>query len=134
MKLIEFNPETLPSNGSGQSQLPRLSVSFKNGVFSINGPACDLIKVKAGDQVQLLQDEETPENWYIEKVKTGGYTLREKEGTTSPRFFNSTQLAHCIKEFLETNGKSCRVPIAGEVTEFDKRKLYGLLISGAKVK
>ena len=134
MKLIEFNPETLPSEKSaGQKTLPFMSIGFRSGLFSIGKPTVELMKLKPGDQVQIVQDEDEADNWYIEKVKSGGYTLRSK-GDAPTLYFNSAPLAKVIAEFMDIDGTSCRIPVAGQPTDFEKRKFYGLLLIGAKVK
>jgi hypothetical protein len=77
MKLKVFNTTNITSI-SNRDKKPFIQVNNKVGIFNINNSAADLLDLKDGDMVQLLQDEENPEDWFIEKVKEDGFVVRDK--------------------------------------------------------
>lgn len=133
MKLKTFSPATIPtSGGPGKSKVPAIGLSIKAGVFRLNSRACELLNLAAGDEVQIHQDEEDAENWYIEKVKSEGYKLRENKKLTPGLSFNSTFTAKQIAESVSFSGTGGKILIAGQPTKFDKRLLYGLLLTSLR--
>lgn len=122
MKLREFNAENTRNTRSGS---PAIGVNQKTGIFNCNKLAAEKLHLKNNDQVAFHQDEDAPENWYIEKVKTGGFVVRTKD--EGPILFNNSALARQIGEALSISG-SYRMLVAGEPTKVEKRNLYGLLI------
>jgi len=130
MKLKEFNAENTKTSRGGGSKTPSIGINLKTGLFSINKTACELMDIKADDQVIILQDEEDKANWYLEKVKTKGFQVRSKAEITTGALFNNTILARAIADSVEFKGKSGKVIIAGKPTALDKRKLWGLILSG----
>jgi hypothetical protein len=133
MKLKEFNAEnTTTLRGAGVNATPKIGLNTKVGLFNFNKPACELMGLKKGDQIIIHQDEEDPENWFLEKVKQKGFTLRDKENVTKGLLFNNTTLARAIGASVSFTGQSGRILIAGKPTEFEKRKLWGLLTSSLK--
>jgi hypothetical protein len=125
MKLREFNASNTQVTRSGT---PCMSVNYKTGVFSINQHATSLIGLKAGDQIQFLQDENEPENWYLEKVKSGGFEIRTNSNITPGLLFNNTAIGRKVIEGLGGGGViSIRLLVAGEPTIIEKRKLWGLI-------
>lgn len=128
MKLKEFTPGNCPTSRS-YSGTPTIGINVKTGLFRVSSVAKDIIGLKDGDQVILHQDDEDPINWYIEKVKDGGFILRQKESTGQALLFNNSTLAKHIAASVEFTGKSGKVIVAGEPTLFQKRKLFGLLTS-----
>lgn len=123
MKLKEFNIENCGSNV--RSTLPAVSFDFKVGAARVNREACLLVGLKEGDQVKFHQDLEEPENWYLEKVKSGGFELRKHAGPSL--MFNSSRLAKRVAESVAFDGRSGRCLVAGQATVVEKRKLYGII-------
>lgn len=131
MKLKEFNPENCIPEKSGKS--PMISMSTKSGVFSFNRPACLLMGLKSGDHVVMHQDEETPENWYLEKVGKGkGWEIRGKADENSALLFNNAKLAREIAGSVEFKKISGRMLVAGQPTKYEKRQLWGVLTVNLK--
>lgn len=135
MKLKTFNPETTP-NQRLAGKVAAVNLYFRSGIFSINQTACSMLELSSGDQVMLHQDEDAPEDWYIEKVSDGGYKTRSKSGEPYPIAFNNTAL---IREMvnsveMEEGTTSCRIKIATEATESDGKKLYGIIMTSAECK
>jgi hypothetical protein len=106
-----------------------MSINVKTGLFNINRHACDRIGLTDKSQVLILQDEDDPQNFYIEKVESGGQVVREKKPVTNGVLFNNRSLACQVAQGLkkELDGNRMRILIAGEATELDDRKLFGLL-------
>jgi hypothetical protein len=132
MKLKEFNVENTVSERYTPVQVPALGINVKSGLFRLNKAAAELIGAKVDELVVLHQDEEEPTDWYIEKVKEKGFKLRFKDNVGSGLFFNSAPLAKAIADSVEFNGKGGKVLVAGKPTDFQKRKLFGLLTGGLK--
>jgi len=72
MKLKEFNVENTVTQ---RNYLPIVSINQKVGLFNFNKSACELMGLADNDQVVILQDENAPENFYIEKVSKKGFLL-----------------------------------------------------------
>lgn len=128
MKLKEFNAENTIASRSG---IAAVSVNTKSGTFDFNKIACEQIGLKAGDLVVLHQDESEKENWYMEKVAKKGFSLRAKSAQTG-LVFNNSSLARSVFESVELDKTSGRIFIAGKPTEFEKRKLWGLLTASLR--
>ncbi len=123
MKLKEFNAENTINHRAG---IPAIGVNQKNGLFNINRLATNLMGLKNGDGIVFHQDEKTPQNFYLEKAKDKGFVLREKVNINSGVLFNNSSLARVIGETMKTK-ESFRLLIAGQPTEMEKRKLWGLI-------
>jgi hypothetical protein len=130
MKLKEFNPENC-IGANPRSKAPSITIDTKIGCNRINGSACELMGLSEGDQIKLHQDEDEEADWYMEKVKDGGFTLR-KGPAGSSLLFNNTKLSKKIAESVAFEGRSGKCLIAGKPTEFQKRKLFGVLTSGLR--
>jgi hypothetical protein len=101
IKLREFNASNTQVIRNGN---PSMSINHKTGVFSINQQASSLIGLKAGDQIQFLQDENEPENWYMEKVKSEGFALRANSNITPGLLFNNTSIGRKVIDGLSGGG------------------------------
>lgn len=130
MKLKEFNSENTINVRGGGRLIPAIGINLKVGLFNISKAACELIELKNNDQIVIHQDEEDKENWYIEKVKSKGFVVRNKEAVTAGVLFNNVTLARAIAESVDFKGKSGKALIAGKPTILDKRKLWGIILSG----
>lgn len=132
MKLKTFNPEVLPKM-TGKSQQPFMSIHLKSGMLSMNYVACELIGLEPGDQVEIYQDEEDGENWYIAKVKEGGWKLNQKDSSKGLYFVNK-KLSTLIMESVDAHPSrpGVRLPIAGQPTKLGKQTLFGILAIAAK--
>lgn len=133
MKLKEFNAETCV-NERKYFSVPSVAINMKTGLFRFNHEAVKLLELADGDQVMFLQDEGEPENWYVERVKDKGFVVRHKETVGKGVLFNNSQLARLIAESVLFTGLSGRCLIAGEPTEFKKRRLWGVLTATMKNK
>jgi hypothetical protein len=121
LKLVEFNAE----NVGGSTVAAAVGLNRKTGIFFFSRAAAVLLEFKEGDQIQFLQDEKENRDWYIEKVKKDGFAVRLN---SSKNFaFNNTAIARKIVESVAGDADSVRLLIAGQSTEYNKRKLWALL-------
>lgn len=122
MKLKSYNT----TNTSGRTSKALISIS-KTGLFRFSKGAIDVLGIKAGDQVQFLQDEEDPENWYLEIVKKDGFPLRESyNADLSGLLTNASGVRHHLFNSVAYLGAQGRVYI-GEQIENQKRTFYALI-------
>lgn len=128
MKLKEFNAANIQSNKPA-STTPFIQVNTKTGLFNINRAACEVVGVKNNDQLQFLQDEENPEEWFVEKVKKDGFVIREKEAIGKGNLFNSTALARLIFKSVNCEYYSGRILIGEQVKELKGRNVFRLVTS-----
>lgn len=130
MNLKKFTPETLPSRTGGPNA-PTIAVSRKSGLITINKLAVDLIKLKAGDEIILVQDEHDTENWYVQKIATGGWELRQLD--SGALAISSVPAARTLLGSLEIDtDKQVRMLIAGTPTKEGKETYWGILSNSAK--
>jgi hypothetical protein len=130
MKLKTFNTTNVTSN---RSFSPSIGVNSKTGLFNINPSACEKIGLKEGTCVQFHQDEDDPENWYLEIVKDNGFTLRKNENITKGTFLNCSYIARKIFDSVGYIEMSGRLKI-GETVTIGKRDLVTLITAGLRNK
>jgi len=136
MQLKTFTPDTTP-NVRASAQIPQVTLYLKNGVFAINKSAAEVIGVASGNQIMLHQDEENPEDWYIEKVKDNGFPLRCKNGDVAPLVFNNSALVREIcnsVDFGTEEHKGCKVRLAKEASDFEGRTLWCIMMTSAEAR
>lgn len=141
MKLKKFTPETTPTLRAG-SEIPTLHMNYSSGVLTLNRGACEKLNIQPGDQVVLHQDEDEPQDWYLQVVKSGGFALRCKTGESYPLAFNNATLirqvidsvAYDVPEGVETETpKSVKVRIM-DATEIEGEKFYCIIMTSADAK
>ena len=123
MKLRTFNQTTV-RKGTKIGK-PFIHLNTKTGLIVINKTGQKIIGIQAGDQVQFHQDENEPQNWYIEKVGKDGFAIRQNLNSTSVNF-NSTALVRSIMNSLECVKKSARIHIGEELT-YGKQTFFALI-------
>ena len=107
---------------------PVIGITQHDGLINIGKSASHTIGIKDMDQVKFHQDNEIPENWYIEVVQSGGIIVRAKDGG------HRLQSALLVREIglslgLRTN---FQMKVAMVPTIVDGRKLYGLFFNRYK--
>lgn len=143
MKLKSFNPQSVPNLRAG-SDIPTVSLNYSSGVMTFNKGACEFLKLKKGDQVVIHQDEEEPQDWYIQKVPEGGFELRGKTTEEFPlalAFNNATlirqiidSVAYEVPEGVETETpKSVKVKI-NKPTEIKGDLYYCIILTTAEAR
>lgn len=131
MKLKEYNPENSKPVAIPRAHPATLRIDTKTGRFIFNKTASELIGLKDKYQVVIYQDEQEPEDWYIEVVKGGGFVLsgRERQGEC---VFNNTVIARKIAESVGYTARNGRMLIAGKPTKIGDRLLWGILTINLK--
>ena len=121
MKLIIYNIENSKADRTGE-RLCR--VNRKTGVISFSGEMVKCLELKAGDRVQLANDEENKKNWFICKTDSeAGFPITGKDKTLLIRnSFVAGLLLSSVK--IE---KSASFLIANDAEEIDGVKYYQLI-------
>lgn len=134
MKLKTFNPLTTPVARGQHTKAPSIHVNIKTGLFTLNKTAAELIGVIDGNMVQIHQNEDDPQEWFIEKVKKDGFIVRanSKEGIVFSYLFNNATIARMIFQAMKTDKTSGRV-IVGEEVKVDGHKLFTLVTASLTV-
>ena len=127
MKLNEFNVSN--SRYFANKKDPRVRFNKKAGLISFSIGAEKLLDFKKGDKVIILQDEENPEDWYINKTQSkSGFALRiqdDQKGVT----FNCSFIVKRILDSLGFEGKSCSMPISKNPIDNNGEKYYLIITS-----
>lgn len=93
MKLKIYNQQnskiSLPSK-------PTVRVHCPSGIISLSKAACHLIGLRNGDKLIIVQDEDSPEDFFIHKTThPEGFTVRSKTGEAGATF-NSSKIAKML--------------------------------------
>ena len=128
MKLRTFNATNIQKGIKNVK--PFIHMNIVTGVISMNRGACELLGVREGDGVQMHQDEDDPETWFIEKAKKDGFILRGN-GNKTAMMFNCTGLVRQICKAMEYSGPGARIHIGEEVT-FGKQTMFTLITAPLK--
>ena len=130
MKLREFNTDNskvvIPKE-------PVLRVSRSAGLITLNASAADMLGVLNGGRVIFLQDEDSPEDWFIKKSDgQEAFELRPGKNKTSMDLNSS----HIVKRILDSakNGKqfaAATFRIQKNPVEIENEKLYLIITAGA---
>lgn len=123
MNLKTFNRVTVPQRS--KTNKPFITMNHKIGVCFISTGAIKLMGLQEGDMIQLHQSEDEPRDWFVEKIKKDGFSLRFNHNKTG-LMFNCAALVNAIFESIEFEGKSARFQI-GESVKIDKRVLFTLI-------
>jgi len=129
MKLKEFNSAN--SRKKVAPLTPSMGINFKVGSMHFNKSAVELLGLKHGHQVKIFMDLEDCENWYVEVVGDGGFSLYSGSASPASRF-NAAAVAREIKEATGFDGAYGSVLLAGKPTMRGKRILFGLIVSRLK--
>lgn len=127
MKLKAFTQQNLPY--MRRSLKPIIGISAKSGTLRINEAAVELMNLKVTDKVVLHQDEEEPENWYLEIDKKCDYAFQLRySAKISPKglIFQSTVLVKKIFQSVAFNGISGHL-LVGEKIQMNKKEYYTLI-------
>lgn len=128
MKLRTFNATNIQKGTKNLK--PFIYINAVSGVISMNRGACDMLGVREGDGVQMPQDEDDPENWFIEKSKKDGFILRGN-GNKTAMMFNCSGLVRQICKSMGYTGRGARIHIGEEVT-FGKLTMFTLITAPLK--
>lgn len=131
MNLKEYNPANSKPVATPRAHPASIRIDTKTGRFIFNKTAAELIGLKDKCQVVIHQDEQEPEDWYLEVVKTNGFIIsnRERQGEY---VFNNTVIARKVAESVGYTARNGRMLIAGKPTKIGDRLLWGILTINLK--
>ena len=128
MKLKRFNQKTTASAPRG-----RATIRFnKSGAISISGVAVDLTGINSGDYIEIVQDEQNPEDWYITKSDMNvGFKLRPG-GKSGNSMANSAATCRAfLKQFPRTGKTSTGCLIGTVPVTFEGVDYWPIITSSA---
>lgn len=131
MNLKEYNPNNCTVAGGPCRYPASISLDSERGLFVINRSAAALMELEDKDRIVIHQDEEDPENWYLEIVADRGFVIRLSK-TWANYKFNNIVLARKISESVGFKGRTGKMLIAGKPTKIGRRVLWGILAIGLK--
>lgn len=131
MNLKEYNPINSKPVATPRAHPASLRIDTKTGRFIFNKTASELIGLKDKCQIVILQDEQEPEDWYLEIVKVSGFVIRNRE-RQSEYVFNNTVIARMIADSVGYTARNGRMLIAGKPTKIGDRLLWGILTINLK--
>lgn len=128
MKLKQFNRQTVVKGCKDKK--PFLSMQTRNGVVSMSKGAATLLGVGRDDMVQIIQDEDNPTEFYIEKVDSDGFLLRSYDNHQA-LCFNCAEVVRAIIRSRNGSDGYQRLPI-GESVELEGRTLWTIITAAIK--
>jgi hypothetical protein len=133
MKLSTYNPENTPVVRRTD---PAIRVDFKHGVFCINKSAYSKMKIGGGDKIILHQDEENPENWFLQNVgkKGNGFETRIAKDKSEQMLFNNATLGRKIADSVAFDGNSGKILIGEMISVKGVGEIWTLITAGLRNK
>lgn len=133
MKLKEFNSQNSSFIKTGE---PTISCNVKAGLMNLSAELCKSMKLEADDRVSVLQDEDTPQDWYLAASKEG-FKLRkdrdDKSGNTALSFNNTITVKAIAKSLgIESNYFKCRV--GDEPVILGKGKYFPIITKSVNIR
>lgn len=123
MKFNVYNSENSKSIFSGKSMI---RISRKAGLFTFSKTAGERIGLVNGDRVVIVQDSESPDNFYVHKTSDpSGFLLRFKTANYGASF-NCSKLANII---LDSTPYKTVSYILGGVQEIEGLAYFLILTS-----
>lgn len=132
MPLKIFNADTFPAGGRNYE--PGFGMYVSSGQIIINRLGCELLELKAGDQIEFAQDSESTKNWYVSKVKEKGYLLKEKANEHQLQTCSQAVVQNILHSAKINNAKSGRVRFAAKPIKLEGRTWWPLDLSLLKNK
>jgi hypothetical protein len=78
MKLKTFNRKDC--NMGANEKRPLIGFE-KTGIIRLNRKLCEALNIEIGDKINILQDQESPRDWYIELTKAEHGLVMRKHNT-----------------------------------------------------
>jgi hypothetical protein len=105
-------------------------ISFeKKGIIRLNKFATDALLIKVNDRINILQDEDNPRDWYIEKTTEEEGLVMRKHNTGSV-CCNSISIVSAFRKSHGFTG-TISLRIATQMA-FDDSGMHAILVSSAK--
>ena len=91
------------------------------------------MKLKVGQSIVLVQDEDEPENWYITTaVGKEGWALRSVKDTEQAAIQSSALVRNVFESLKIDTPKQVRMKLAGQPTDDAKIRYWGILTNTAQ--
>jgi hypothetical protein len=131
MKLKLFNTNTCPTARRGEAYI---RFNRKAGSVVISKVAADAVGITKS--LEILQDEESPIDWYIRASDAAGAFQARRDKNSQHLIFNAASLSRAVEDSLKgmrdfSDNPSIRISIATKPVE-DQPGLFALLTRGAK--
>lgn len=125
MKLKSYNSQNLPVSSKTK---PALYINSKAGLLHFNATAALKLGLKNGDAVEFHQDEDSENDWFISKSKSG-FVVRDKDKASADKgvAFNNTTLAKLLFEKLGYKKQTGSVLIGAEPVKNEKVEYWPLI-------
>jgi hypothetical protein len=126
MKLIKFDK----TNCAATTRKGENAITVRRcGTISLNIGCLRLTKLKAGDSIAILQDEQNPEDWYIAK-DPDGFTLRNGSKASKCLIANNSSFVNKMLDALGIHTESgVRFQLAPQPTKEGNMILHGIITS-----
>lgn len=123
MKLKAYNKANCAGVHSGAASI---RINKRVGLISLSKEASDRIGIKPGCRIELLQDEDRKEDWYVTTDLGGdGFPVRGKENNGVS--FNSTSLAKAMLNSLNWDDPGATIMVGAEPVKHDGMELWPLI-------
>jgi len=127
MKLKKFNRKDCSINrGDGFAYI----TLEKIGIIRLNRNAAELIGLSVGDKLNVINDEDNPRDWYIEKTTDDDGLIMRKHSDSGSICSNAKVITDEIRKSLGVETKTLRFRIAGKPA-FDDSNIYAILTGSA---
>lgn len=127
MKLKVFNEKNSHRKGVQPANL-RI---HKKGTCTLNVTAVRKLGLKAGDRISIVQDEDSPVDWYLLK-NDEGFALRPAGTNIKALMFNNYLFAHELFRSCSLSGKSYGFRLAVVPEKKEGLELYSILTASAR--
>ena len=127
MKLRKFNRKDCNcATGDGMGYI----TIEKGGIIRLNRKAAELLNLKIGDKLDVLQDEERTKDWYLAKTSDENGLVMRRHSDSGSICSNAKVIADTIRKSLNVEQKTLRFRIAPQPAE-ESSNIYAILTSSA---
>lgn len=121
----------IPTRGYRRNMKNSISIR-KNGCIIISQKLAENMELQPGDFIQLAQEANTPDQWFIAKA-ADGFKARELKGNYVLQNIQlCTDLLNSINKDFETQNGFVILVGAEPVTEQDGQKWFEIITASAK--
>lgn len=122
MNLRTICPDTIPAKARKMHAFIGIS---KSGVIRINKAAVEKLGLTPKDQIVFHQDESSAQDWYVEKVKQGGFVLAANNGQVPGGY--TIQNSYLVNLILDSCNANAGRILIGEPVTIEKKKMVTLI-------
>ena len=100
----------------------------KNGIIRLNRIACELLEITIGEKLNVLQDEDRPKDWYLEKTSDEDGLIMRKHSSSGSICSNSKPITVLMRNSIGIQQQSVRFRLATQSLN-GENKVYAILTS-----